>query len=167
MDTGGIQSNGAKIVAIGIMAGVLIGFGSAGARWIGVRATVPLKTASREYSFGPISTAPATSLLPLPESADMVYDAFEQEDDAAAAMVMYWSNTLAPEETVNFYNAAMPGRGWRKMTAREGVLNKLAEGIMLYFVRPGRECIVFVEPRDPGSAWTIIVRPVIIGGSSR
>lgn len=161
-----MRSNGAKIVAIGIMAGVLIGFGSVGARWIGVRATVPPKAAPREYSFGPISTAPAASLLPLPESADMVY-AFEQKDDAAAAMMMYWSNALAPEETVDFYNAAMPGRGWRKMTAREEVLNKFAEGIMLYFVRPGRECTVYVEPRGSGSAWTVIVRPVIIGGSSR
>lgn len=112
----------------------------------------------------PVSgTSDLKAVLPVPPSATRVYGV-RQSDNPAAVIMMYASSGLSPEQIAEFYLQEMPIYGWREGEAEERELNKYAEGIMLFFRRTGRECVIYVESEGPGATWTVVARPMIIGG---
>ena len=101
--------------------------------------------------------------MPLPPSSKRMY-AIKQNNDPNAMITMYATPSLSPEQIAEFYLDEMPIYGWREGEAQEQQLNKHVEEIMLFFRKTGSECLICVGSEGVGAAWTIVIRPVIIGG---
>lgn len=156
-----------RIFGIALVTAVFLAFGTAGARFLnnvsGRAAARDIKPSGR--SFSSVSGAiDLENILPVPPSGKRVY-AFRQTDDPDSMMIMYLSRSLAPEQAAEFYLDEMPVHGWREGENEEQELNKHVEDIMLFFKRQGRECTIYIEPDGSGAVWTVISKPVIIGGS--
>lgn len=142
----------------------LLAVGTIGARLLDVPSTGrPLRGRPRT-SFATVRGAPSVDLaMPLPPSSKRVY-AIKQANDPNAVITMHATPSLSPEQVAEFYLDEMPSYGWREQESQEQELNKYVEDIMLYFRGSGKECIIYVGSEGIGAAWTVMVRPVIIGG---
>ena len=147
-----------RILGIATVTACLLAVGTIGTRFLNTTTT------RARTSFAMVRGAPDTDAsMPVPPSSKKVY-AIKQSDDPNSVITMYASPSLSQEQIAEFYLEEMPIYGWREGEIQEQLLNRYAEDIILFFTRTGRECVICVGSEGIGAAWTIVMRPVIIGG---
>ncbi len=147
-----------RILGIAMVTACLLTVGTIGARSLN---TTPARART---SFVMVPGASDTNTaMPLPPSSKRMY-AIRQDNDPNALMTNYATPSLSPEQIAEFYLEEMPIYGWREGEVQEQQLNKYVEEIMLFFRKTDRECMILVGSEGDGATWTIMMRPVIIGG---
>ena len=147
-----------RILGIATVTACLLAVGTIGTRFLN---TTP---AHARASFTTVPGAPDTDAsMPMPPSSKRMY-AIRQSNDPNSVITNYATPSLSPEQVAEFYLEEMPIYGWVEGEAEEQELNKHVEDIMLFFRKTGRECVICVGSEGIGAAWTIMMRPVIIGG---
>jgi hypothetical protein len=104
--------------------------------------------------------------FPLPPSAQFV-DAIGQVGNTRAVMAMYKTQSLTAGQVAEFYCTEMVKKGWLEYGPVSNELNRHAEGIMLFFRRKERECLVHIEEDGIGTKWVIMLKAKILGGGER
>ena len=99
----------------------------------------------------------------MPPSGRVVYP-IRQANDPNSVIVMCQSESLGPGHVAEYYAGAMAAQGWKEARGVENELNRHAEGIMLFFTRTGRECLIHVQEAGTGARWVVVLKQRIIGG---
>lgn len=147
-----------RILGIAVVTACFLTVGTIGTRFFN---TAPARART---SFAIVAgTSDTDTAMPLPPSSKRMY-AIRQNDDPNAVITMYATPSLSPEQIAVFYLEEMPIYGWREGEAQEQQLNKYVEDIILFFRKTGSECVICIGSEGVGAAWTIVMRPVIIGG---
>ena len=147
-----------RILGIVTVAVCLLMAGTIGTKFLN---TAPARART---SFAVVSDASDTGTdMPVPPSSKRIH-AIRQSDDSNSVIIGYATGSLSPEQIAEFYLEEMPIYGWIEGAAQEQQLNKHVEDIILFFRKTGRECVICVGSEGVGAAWTIMMRPIIIGG---
>ncbi len=147
-----------RILGIATVTVCLLTIGTIGTGFLN---TAPARTRTTFVTVAGASDTDAA--MPMPPSSRRMY-AVRENDDPNAVIAMYATPSLSPEQVAEFYLEEMPIYGWREAEAWEQELNKHVEEIMLFFRKTNRECLICVGSEGIGAAWTIMMRPAIIGG---
>lgn len=147
-----------RLVGIATITVCLLAVGTIGTKFLNI---TPVR-ARTSFTMVP-DASDADAAMPVPPSSKRMY-AIRQSDDPNSLMAMYATPRLSPEQIAEFYLQEMPIYGWIEAETQEQQLNKHVEDIILFFRKTGRECMICVGSEGIGAAWTIVTRPVIIGG---